>query len=414
MTSLLASLRTRSVRGTVGVGVSVARRRRTALSRPPSSSAAAAATLTDTPAPTFDDADYAGRHAFPPAPRIVFPHTDGQFQLGDGAKQRVDADTVIRVLWPVISESRRRKIAAVVARRSYSMLPLLDGTYDIGNASAVARSADAMGLGALHINASEGFRFKRSRRTSKGSDRWLDLWRWRADTVGAIHALQNDGFRVLVAMPPSERAKAMTDWDLGGPRQGAPPTAVVFGNELEGVSAEAVDAADGQITIPMAGFSESFNVSVAASLVLAEAYRQRGGQGDLPPDQARLLLASYLLRAVRGRDMQWLLWLNPEQASEEAEARAELLAGPLGWRRRMQAKRESRGEARAAGTEAAVLESGGGAGGSGSGSSLDEEEDQEGSRRRSSDALTAEESERFAKALEEELRRSGGGGGGGL
>jgi len=396
-----ASLRQRSSIKSITI------RRRTGLSRPPSvalsaTAAADTAAVPPTPLPRFDDkdADYASRSTYPRAPQVVFPHVDGQFQLGDGAKQRVDARTVIRALWPVISDARRRKIASVVRARSYSLLPILEGTYDMGNISAVARSADAMGLGAMHIVATEGYRFKRSRRTSKGAEKWLDLWRWRADTVGAIAALKEGGYRVLVAMPPSERSEAMTDLNLGGPRTGGLPTAVVFGNELAGVSREALEMADGEVTIPMAGFSESLNVSVAATLLLAVGFRQRGGRGDLPAEQAELLTASYLLRAVQGRDMQWLLWLNPEQAREEQEAREELLAQPPGWRRRLAAKREERMRAKA---EMGGGGGGGGGGsGSGNGSSVEEEEEA------NEDALTAEDSARVAEAMEE-LRRGGGG-----
>jgi tRNA(Leu) C34 or U34 (ribose-2'-O)-methylase TrmL len=338
----------------------------------------------------LDDAEYNARLHLPPAPQIVFPHVDGNFILGDGAKERVDATTVIDLLWPVISESRRRRISAVVAKRSYSFLPVLEGTYDCGNISAVARSADAMGLGAMHIVATEGMLFKRSRRTSKGADKWSDLWRWRADTSGALAKLKENGYRILVARP-SERARTASETDLGGPRLVAPPTAIVFGNELAGVSQEAMDAADGEITVPMAGFSESLNVSVAASLVMAEAFRQRGGEGDLPPDQVRLLTASYLLRAVQGRDMNWLLWLNPEQHREEEEARKELLAAPPGWRRKLLDKRKAR--AAAASTAAAAV----------SISSGEEEDDSE----KPSDGLSAEESAKVEAAIEE-LRRRGG------
>ena len=49
-------------------------------------------------------------------------------------------------------------IKAVHARLSRQDLPVLEGTYDCGNISAVARSADALGLGAMHIVATEGMR----------------------------------------------------------------------------------------------------------------------------------------------------------------------------------------------------------------------------------------------------------------
>lgn len=53
------------------------------------------------------------------------------------------------------------------------------------------------------------------------------------------------------------------------------PTAIIFGNEKTGVSPEALAMADLQVKIPMSGFSESFNVSVAAALAFYQAREDR-------------------------------------------------------------------------------------------------------------------------------------------
>lgn len=81
------------------------------------------------------------------------------------------------------------------------------------------------------------------------------------------------------------------------------PTAFVLGNELRGVSPDALAAADATAVIPMAGFVESFNISVAAALVMYEAAQQRarklgGCGGDLSAAQQQQLLASFLMRGV--------------------------------------------------------------------------------------------------------------------
>lgn len=80
------------------------------------------------------------------------------------------------------------------------------------------------------------------------------------------------------------------------------PTAFVLGNEGEGVSDTAVQLADHMAIIPMAGFVESFNISVAAALIMYEAQQQRikklGRAGDLTERQKQQLLASFLLRGV--------------------------------------------------------------------------------------------------------------------
>jgi tRNA (guanosine-2'-O-)-methyltransferase len=57
------------------------------------------------------------------------------------------------------------------------------------------------------------------------------------------------------------------------------PTALLFGQEKDGVTEEALELVDGLLEIPMEGMVTSLNVSVAAALVLYEAYRQREGDG---------------------------------------------------------------------------------------------------------------------------------------
>jgi tRNA (guanosine-2'-O-)-methyltransferase len=64
------------------------------------------------------------------------------------------------------------------------------------------------------------------------------------------------------------------------------PTAVVLGNEREGVSEEAKALCDGGVYVSMNGFTESLNVSVASSLVMHHAVqdrvRRRGHHGGGP------------------------------------------------------------------------------------------------------------------------------------
>ena len=57
------------------------------------------------------------------------------------------------------------------------------------------------------------------------------------------------------------------------------PTALLLGNEKAGLDGEMLAAADGCISVPMVGMVESYNVSVAAGIILAEAQRQRQAAG---------------------------------------------------------------------------------------------------------------------------------------
>ena len=77
------------------------------------------------------------------------------------------------------------------------------------------------------------------------------------------------------------------------------PTAVIMGNEHSGVPAELNSLVDGEVYIPMYGMIQSFNVSVAAAVILSEASRQRVQAGmydrpSYPPDELAARLEAWI------------------------------------------------------------------------------------------------------------------------
>ena len=94
-----------------------------------------------------------------------------------------------------------------------------------------------------------------------------------AECVEAMHAR---GLRV-VATNVDESVRGYLDFDW------TQPTALVMGNEQRGVSPEMLELADEQVSIPMLGFAQSFNVSVAAAVILGEIARQRQATGMYEP-----------------------------------------------------------------------------------------------------------------------------------
>ncbi len=131
------------------------------------------------------------------------------------------------------------------------------------------RSSEAFGLQHVHVVNPHGDRYRATRAVSSGAERWLSVRRWSA-TRDCFATLREEGFRVVVAdaRPGPRPATPLAELDL------SQPTAVVLGNEHAGISAEALAAADERFVIPMAGFVESLNVSVAAA-VAVHSLRQR-------------------------------------------------------------------------------------------------------------------------------------------
>lgn len=163
--------------------------------------------------------------------------------------------------------ARFNKIKACLDRRQPDLTVVTDNVLKPHNVSAIMRTCDAVGVHAFHaiMRTDKGYRARSG--IAMGSDKWLDVHVYD-DAEKTIRQLQTQGFSV-VAVHKSDRSADFRDVDYCG------KTAVLFGAELFGVSDVAADMADNHVSIPMQGMVESYNVSVAAAVVLVEAQRQR-------------------------------------------------------------------------------------------------------------------------------------------
>ena len=213
------------------------------------------------------------------------------FTFGD---RTLTPNEVITHLEPFVTEERVAKIDAVLARRTASLTVVVEGMVDTGNVAAVLRTADGFGIQDFHaIDTARSY--KHSKRTSQGAEKWIDRYRWQSPAECVTH-LHGAGFDVVAAHVDPD-AVPIADLDLTG------PTALVFGNELDGLSDEMLALADRHALVPITGFVQSFNISVAAALCLYEARRQREGAatgyGDLDPEDHERLRAVYVMKSVR-------------------------------------------------------------------------------------------------------------------
>jgi tRNA (guanosine-2'-O-)-methyltransferase len=197
-----------------------------------------------------------------------------------------------------VESVRRQRIETVLAQRIDSVRCAIEAVHHRHNISAVLRTCDALGLSNVHLV--EGH-FAPSKGTTRGAERWLELHR-HANPRDAIAAIRDAGFAIWVAdlaAPPVAPEQVPVDR----------PVCLWFGAELIGVGPEARAAADGVVTIPMRGFAQSLNVSVAAAVTLrAVAERSRATLGE------RALLSP----SVRAETLS--AWLAREEAIGEADA----------------------------------------------------------------------------------------------
>ncbi|HLV67059.1 MAG TPA: RNA methyltransferase [Polyangiaceae bacterium] len=212
---------------------------------------------------------------------------DGTFAAGPRwPGERWTVERVIEVLEPLATPRRCARFADAIAARLESVTLVLDAPHDPHNGAAILRSADAFGLCEMHV-VPRGEQFLIGRRIAKGSQRWVDVT-VHEGPAAAVGALRRRGYTLVATTPDGELV----------PEQLAtiPRVALLLGNEHSGLSEALLSAADTSVRIPMRGFVESLNVSVAAAILLA--FATRGRSGDLPPAQQRFLYARALFRSV--------------------------------------------------------------------------------------------------------------------
>ena len=243
-----------------------------------------------------------------------------------------DAGTVLRVLAPYLSERRSERIRRVVAGRTFSVLPVLERVHDPGNVNAVLRSAEGLGYGGAALVDLQGEasglveQYREGaddaalagerpirRRQSQGAHKWMHVE--THDSAEAFARSARDrGYRIAVTAL-REDARPIAEMDF------STPTALVFGAEREGASNELIGLADCAVLLPIDGFVQSYNVSVAAALALYHARQDRlartGHHGDLAERDRQLLTAHYVARGVPNAEA---LLRNAEALLRNAEA----------------------------------------------------------------------------------------------
>ncbi|HEV3030768.1 MAG TPA: RNA methyltransferase [Polyangia bacterium] len=207
-----------------------------------------------------------------------------------------DPAAVCAALAPLLMEERRARIDAAVAARLGGLRVVIENLHDPHNGAAVLRSAEAFGIQRVDvIEAVEPFRF--SSTVTQGCEKWLDVVRHKT-LDAAMAALRRDGFVIYAAVPGAEASVE----DLNFSR----PAAVMVGNEHDGLTGEAIDAADRVFAIPMPGMTASLNLSVATALIAerAAAMRRRAlrAEGDLVAGERLALRARFYAASVRGAE----------------------------------------------------------------------------------------------------------------
>jgi tRNA (guanosine-2'-O-)-methyltransferase len=176
---------------------------------------------------------------------------------------------VLNELYKIITPSKQEMFDRIAAERTNFLTVSLENVYQEHNASAVLRSCDCFGIQQLHV-IEKNNQYKVQRDIALGAGRWVDMFNYDQGgnpTMDCINNLRLKGYRI-VATSPHANEKTINDIDI------SQPMALIFGTERRGISDEVKAAADEFVSIPMYGFTESFNISVSVAITL-NVLRQR-------------------------------------------------------------------------------------------------------------------------------------------
>ena len=205
---------------------------------------------------------------------------------------------MISFLSGFITEERNRTFDSVLEQRTRYITLLLEDIYQPHNASALLRSCDCFGIQDVHIIEKRN-QYRVTRDIALGSDKWLTVKKYpgnKLKTADVYSILREQGYRI-VATTPNKGDFTPDEFSLSDGK-----VVLVFGTELKGLSKEAINEADHYMRIPMVGFTESFNVSVSAGIILYELTRRLKEENlcwQLKDDELMEVKLQWLTKSVK-------------------------------------------------------------------------------------------------------------------
>lgn len=178
---------------------------------------------------------------------------------------------LIEYLEEFVSVRRVKLFDKVLSNRTKYITVVLEDIYQPHNASAVLRTCECFGIQEVNIieNSNE---YQVNPDVTLGSDKWLTMNKFNKlahNTPEAFRFLREKGYRIIATSPHKGEELNLDTFDIGKGK-----LALVFGTEMHGLSKQALEQADEFLKIPMLGFTESFNISVSASIIIHQLVKK--------------------------------------------------------------------------------------------------------------------------------------------
>lgn len=202
-----------------------------------------------------------------------------------------------------VTEHKKQFIERVLSCRTRQVTVVMEDIYQSQNASAVVRTCEGMGLQDIYVIESNST-YQVNKKVLKGSNKWIDLLRYRKkdanNTEECFSDLRGKGYKII-GMDPAPDGISIHELDASKHK-----CALVFGNEFKGLSPYAMDNCDMKASIPMHGFTESYNISVSAAIALTTLLTKlRAGGCDygLTKEEMDAIRLLWIRKIVRRSDI---------------------------------------------------------------------------------------------------------------
>ena len=208
---------------------------------------------------------------------------------------------IIEELSGFITERRKERFEQVLDFRTRYITVVLEDIYQSQNASAVLRTCECFGIQDVHIIENRNT-YSLNPDVVLGATKWLNLKKYNSldyNTNEAIMELRDQGYRII-ATTLNEKAVPLHNFNLH-----AGKCALFFGTELTGLTDQMLDQADEYLKIPIYGFTESFNISVSAAIILNQltmGLHQSDLSWRLSEAEREEQLVDWLTKSIRGGD----------------------------------------------------------------------------------------------------------------
>lgn len=206
-------------------------------------------------------------------------------------------NALLEFLLPMVNENRLSLIERVLSKRTRYMTVVLEDIFQPQNASAVLRTCDCFGIQDVHVIENRNT-FELNPEVELGAAQWLTINKYNdspENTRNAIQSLQSKGYRIVATTPHTNDVQ-LEDFDITKGK-----VALLLGTEMHGLSETAMNLADSYLKIPMVGFTESFNISVSAAIIihyLNYKLRKSDVQYELFPDEKEQIRLQWVKNSV--------------------------------------------------------------------------------------------------------------------